>query len=168
MSSLQIRTMVALVAAAVSQAAFTAAAHAQDVHAHASAEQHAAPATHAAPMAEKPSHAAAAAATSSGAETGLAAVYSDRLNGHRTASGQRYHRNALTTAHKSLPFGTRIKVTNTKNRRSVELVVNDRGPTQAGRILDISAAAAKRLGISRHGMAEVSIEVVGEAPQHRR
>ena len=105
-------------------------------------------------------------AATSGTETGIAAVYSDRLNGHRTASGKRYQRNALTTAHKTLPFGTRVKVTNTKNHKSVDLVVTDRGPTQAGRVLDISAAAAKALGISRHGSAEVTVEVVGAAPHH--
>jgi len=106
------------------------------------------------------SHATAKAAVT-GTETGLAAVYSDRLNGHRTASGKRYHRNALTAAHKTLPFGTHVKVTNAKNGKSVELVINDRGPRQAGRVLDISPAAAKALGFSRHGMAEVSVEVVG-------
>ncbi len=102
-------------------------------------------------------------AVTSGTETGLAAVYSDRLNGHRTASGKRYNRNALTTAHKSLPFGTRVRVTNTHNHKSVELVVNDRGPRQAGRVLDISPAAAKKLGIHRRGMAEVTVEVIGNA-----
>jgi len=101
--------------------------------------------------------------TVSAPETGLAAVYSDRLNGHRTASGKRYDRNALTTAHKTLPFGTRVRVTNTHNRKSVELVVNDRGPRQAGRVLDISPVAAKKLGIHRRGMAEVTVEVVGQS-----
>lgn len=120
----------------------------------------------AAPPAAHPERAAEAPASSpatSGAETGLAAVYSDRLDGRRTASGKRYDRNALTTAHKSLPFGTRVRVTNTHNRRSVELVVNDRGPTQPGRVLDISPAAAKKLGIHRRGMAEVTVEVIGHS-----
>lgn len=111
-----------------------------------------------------PAHAPAK-ASATGNETGLAAVYSDRLNGHRTASGKRYHRNALTAAHKTLPFGTHVKVTNTKNGKSAELVINDRGPRQTGRVLDISPAAAKALGFSRHGMAEVSVEVIG-APPH--
>jgi len=108
---------------------------------------------------------APAKASAAGTETGLAAVYSDRLNGRKTASGKRYHRNALTAAHKTLPFGTRVKVTNAKNGKSVELLINDRGPRQSGRVLDISPAAAKALGFSRHGMAEVSVEVIG-APPH--
>ncbi len=151
MSSPMIRTLLALTVATVLQAAFAATAatpHAQPAHDPPTAVV-STPAPHAAPT------------SSSGTETGLAAVYGDRLDGHRTASGKRYHRNALTTAHKTLPFGTRVKVTNTKNHRSVELVVNDRGPKQAGRVLDISVAAAKKLGISRHGMAEVSVEVIG-------
>ena len=125
--------------------------------------------THAADQTVQPAKSGSAAhtpaTTSAGAgETGLAAVYSDRLNGHRTANGKRYHRNELTAAHKTLPFGTRVKVTNSKNGKSVELVINDRGPRQSGRVLDISPAAAKALGISRHGMAEVSVEVLGGAP----
>lgn len=121
-----------------------------------------APCIHAAePPATPPKPAAAHAPT--GVESGLAAVYSDRLNGHRTASGKRYSRTAMTTAHKTLPFGTRVKVTNKHNSKSVELIVNDRGPKQAGRVLDISPAAAKALGISRHGMAEVTVEVVGDS-----
>ncbi|NYF89824.1 septal ring lytic transglycosylase RlpA family protein [Tunturiibacter empetritectus] len=93
-------------------------------------------------------------------ETGLAAVYSSRLNGHVTASGQMYNGSALTAAHKTLPYGTKIKVTNTKNDKSVVLQVNDRGPVQAGRILDITPAAAARLGIPRKAMRDVPVEVI--------
>lgn len=93
-------------------------------------------------------------------QTGLAAVYSKRLNGRTTASGQRYNQNALTAAHQTLPFGSRVKVTNTKNNRSVVVTINDRGPTQAGRILDLSPAAAARLGMRRPGLMEVKMEVV--------
>jgi rare lipoprotein A len=102
--------------------------------------------------------------TAPATETGLAAVYSDRLNGNRTASGQIYDRNKLTAAHKTLPFGTQVKITNVKNQKTVTVRINDRGPTQAGRILDISPRAAKALGIRPTGMAEVTAEVVGEAP----
>ncbi len=109
--------------------------------------------------------AASTPAASATAETGLAAVYSDRLNGNKTASGERYDRDKLTAAHKTLPFGTQVKVTNTKNKKTVMVRINDRGPTQAGRILDISPRAAKELGISPMGMAEVTAEVVGQAPQ---
>ncbi len=93
-------------------------------------------------------------------ETGLAAVYSSALNGHITASGQVYSGSKLTAAHKTLPYGTKIKVTNTKNDKSVVLRVNDRGPVQAGRMLDITPSAAARLGIPRKVMREVTLEVV--------
>ena len=93
-------------------------------------------------------------------ETGLAAVYSNALNGHVTASGQIYDRSKLTAAHKTLPFGTKIRVTNPKNNKNVVVRVNDRGPVQAGRILDLSPAAAARLGIGRKSMREVNLEVV--------
>jgi rare lipoprotein A len=106
-----------------------------------------------------PASAPAAAPVASG-ETGLAAVYSDRLNGHKTASGERYDRNKLTAAHKTLPFGTRVKVMNTRNGKSVEVVINDRGPREANRILDLSPAAAHALGIPRKGIAEVKLGVI--------
>ena len=93
-------------------------------------------------------------------ETGLAAVYADALDGHVTASGQIYDKAKLTTAHKTLPFGTKVKVTNPKNNKSVILLVNDRGPVQGGRILDISPAAASRLGFHDGGVHEVTLEVV--------
>jgi rare lipoprotein A len=93
-------------------------------------------------------------------ETGLAAVYADALNGHATASGQIYDRTRLTAAHKTLPFGTTIKVTNQKNGKSVVLRVNDRGPRQADRVVDISPAAATRLGFGRQLIREVMVEVV--------
>jgi rare lipoprotein A len=116
----------------------------------------------AAPLASPAAPAAPAAATA--VETGLAAVYSDRLNGRPTASGQRYDRSRLTAAHKTLPFGTQVKVTNVKNHKSITVRINDRGPTQAGRILDLSPTAARAIGIGPNGMAEVTAEVVGEAP----
>jgi rare lipoprotein A len=97
-------------------------------------------------------------------QTGLAAVYSHRLSGHRTASGQRYNPKALTAAHQTLPFGTKVKVTNVKNGKSVVLRINDRGPTQPNRILDVSAAAAHALGFGKHGLVEVKLEVVGAHP----
>ena len=93
-------------------------------------------------------------------ETGLVAVYSDRLNHHKTASGKMYDRSQLTAAHKTLPFGTRVKVTNTRNGKSVVLTITDRGPREAGRILDISPAAAHELGMLGRGMGQVKLEVV--------
>jgi rare lipoprotein A len=98
---------------------------------------------------------------SSAEESGLAAVYNDKLNGRKTASGKRYDRNALTAAHKTLPFGTQVRVTNTKNNKSVVVTINDRGPFHAGRILDLSPRAAKALGIHPLGMGDVTTVVVG-------
>lgn len=115
-----------------------------------------------------PSPAATAALSTGAAEAGLAAVYSDRLHGRPTASGERYDRGRLTAAHKTLPFGTQVKVTNTKNQKSITVRINDRGPTQAGRILDLSPTAARAIGIGPRGMAEVTAEVVGEAPKVAR
>ena len=103
---------------------------------------------------------APAAAPVASEETGLAAVYSDRLNHHKTASGKIYDRSELTAAHKTLPFGTRVKVTNTRNGKSVVLTITDRGPREAGRILDISPAAAHELGFLRRGVGQVKLEVV--------
>jgi rare lipoprotein A len=95
---------------------------------------------------------------------GLAAVYSDKLNGRKTASGQAFRQNELTAAHPSLAFGTRVRVTNTQNDKSVEVRINDRGPTQAGRVIDLSSAAAAKVGIRKTGTAPVKLEVVGESP----
>ena len=84
-----------------------------------------------------------------GTETGLAAVYTRALNGRPTASGQVYDPTKLTAAHKTLPFGTTVRVTNPKNNKSVILRINDRGSRQASHLIGISAAAAARLGIDR-------------------
>jgi len=105
---------------------------------------------------------ASASVSAGGPETGLAAVYNRRLNGHKTASGERYDANALTAAHKTLPFGTKVRVTNDRNHKSVVLRINDRGPTQHGRVLDVSSAAARQLGIAPMAMAEVSVEPIGK------
>ena len=96
-------------------------------------------------------------------QTGLAAYYSRRLNGRRTASGERYNQDAMTTAHQTLPFGTRVKITNTKNNKSVVLRVNDRGPTQQGRIVDVSRRAARSLGFMKQGLVDSKLEVVQAA-----
>lgn len=121
-------------------------------------------ATTAPAAAAQPAPAAATAAKSADAMEGLAAVYSDKLNGRKTASGQTFRQSELTAAHPSLPFGTKVKVTNTKNDKSVEVRINDRGPTQAGRVIDLSSAAATKIGIPKTAMAPVKLEVVGEAP----
>lgn len=109
-------------------------------------------------------------ATSSSGEhklDGTAAYYSDRLNGRKTASGQVFNNGALTAAHSTLPFGTRIKVTNAKNNKSVVVRINDRGPTTPGRIFDLSRAAASKLGFVRAGLTEVKAEIVAAAPEKK-
>ena len=93
-----------------------------------------------------------------------AAVYSDKLAGRKTASGQVFSQSKLTAAHPSLAYGTKVKVTNTKNNKTVDVVINDRGPTQAGRVIDLSSAAAATIGIGKQGMAPVKLDIISEAP----
>jgi rare lipoprotein A len=88
-------------------------------------------------------------------QSGVASVYSTE-SGSRTASGARLNPGALTAAHRSLPFGSRVLVTNRRNGRSVVVTVNDRGPFVRGRIIDVTPAAAHVLGFS--GLTQVSIE----------
>jgi rare lipoprotein A len=93
-------------------------------------------------------------------QTGKASFYADKFDGHPTASGEKYRHNKLTGAHKSLPFGTKVRVTNVANNQSVEVVINDRGPYVDGRIIDVSRAAADKLGFVNQGLADVKLEVV--------
>jgi len=92
-------------------------------------------------------------------ETGIASVYGDRLQGGATASSEPYDRDMLTAAHRTLPLGSRARVTNLKNNKSVIVRINDRGPHTAGRILDLSRSAAERLGV-RTGVVRVRVEVI--------
>ena len=89
------------------------------------------------------------------AQSGIASVYS----GGRTANGERASAGGLTAAHRSLPFGTRVRVTNRNNRRSVVVRINDRGPFVRGRIIDLTPAAAHALGFS--GLAHVIVTIIG-------
>lgn len=92
---------------------------------------------------------------------GEASYYSDRLSGHKTASGEPYRPRALTAAHRSLPLGTVLRVTRRDGKRSVVVRINDRGPFGSERrILDLSRAAFERLGTPRAGVLEVRAEVV--------
>jgi rare lipoprotein A len=91
-------------------------------------------------------------------ETGKASFYHDKFAGRKTASGERYNRNKLTAAHKTLPFGTMVKVTNLTNGRTVIVKVNDRGPFAKGRIIDLSKKAAHKVGMIDAGVANVKIE----------
>ncbi len=97
-----------------------------------------------------------------GASTvGTASWYGSKYHGRTTASGERFDMEALTAAHRHLPFGTRIRVTNLANGRKLVLKINDRGPFIAGRILDVSRRAARDLGFLEAGLAELRIEVLG-------
>jgi len=91
---------------------------------------------------------------------GLASFYGRAFQGYKTASGQLYDMNKLTAAHRRLPVGTKLEVTNLENNRRVIVTVNDRGPYVAGRIIDLSRAAALRLGMVKEGLTKVRIEVV--------
>jgi rare lipoprotein A len=94
-------------------------------------------------------------------ETGLASYYSDKFQGRKTASGQQYDRNKLTAAHRTLPIGSQIEVTNLKNQSSVIVTINDRGPYVGNRTLDLSYAAAKELGLVTSGVAPVAFNMLG-------
>ncbi len=91
-------------------------------------------------------------------EIGDASFYAGRHQGKPTASGETFDKNALTAAHRSLPFGTRLEVTNLGNDRSVVVRVNDRGPFVRGRIVDLSLAAAKALGMAKDGVTRVRLQ----------
>jgi rare lipoprotein A len=92
-------------------------------------------------------------------ECGKASWYGSE-QGHHTASGERFNQNALTAAHRHLPFNTIIKVTNEMNGRSVEVRINDRGPWRGHRILDVSSAAANILRMKKAGVVPVEIEII--------
>ncbi|PWW35914.1 septal ring lytic transglycosylase RlpA family protein [Chromohalobacter israelensis] len=98
-------------------------------------------------------------ATSAGAtsERGQASYYHDRYQGQRTASGEPYNAQALTAAHRRLPFDTRVRVTNLDNGRQVTVRINDRGPFTEGRVIDLSRRAAERLGMIKAGTAPVRV-----------
>jgi len=109
-----------------------------------------------------------ATASTAASETGKIAWYGRKFAGRKTASGEAFNPEALTMAHKTLPFGTRVKVTNPKNGKSVTVRVNDRGPTQADRVGDVSYAAARKLGMIKPGVIEAELTVVGSAPAKKR
>ncbi|HCM78070.1 MAG TPA: septal ring lytic transglycosylase RlpA family lipoprotein [Cytophagales bacterium] len=93
-------------------------------------------------------------------QTGKASFYADKFEGRTTASGEKYKHSKLTAAHKTLPFGTKVKVTNLANNQEVEVVINDRGPYVDGRIIDLSKSAAEKLGFINLGLADVKMEVI--------
>lgn len=93
-------------------------------------------------------------------QEGEASYVADSLDGNRTASGEPYDKNAFTAAHRTLPFGTTVIVTYLETGQSVEVVINDRGPHAKGRIIDLSGAAARKIGLLDAGHGKVTLEVV--------
>lgn len=93
-------------------------------------------------------------------QTGEASWYGSRYHGRKTSSGERYNKNDMTAAHKTLPFGTKVKVTNLENDESVVLRINDRGPFVGDRIIDVSEVAAKKLAFHAQGIGNVKVEVL--------
>lgn len=91
-------------------------------------------------------------------QDGVASYYADKFNGRKTASGAVFRQRKLTAAHRTLPFGTRVKVKNLDNGKTVRVKINDRGPFVQGRIIDLSKRAANRLGMVRQGLANVEIK----------
>ncbi|MEG3436558.1 septal ring lytic transglycosylase RlpA family protein [Pannus brasiliensis CCIBt3594] len=92
---------------------------------------------------------------------GMASWYGPGFHGRRTASGERFNSGGYTAAHRYLPFGTRVRVTNTRNGRSVVVRINDRGPFSGGRVIDLSTGAARAIGVFQSGVAPVVLEVLG-------
>lgn len=132
-----------------------------------------------APAAERPAPEAASAPASESRESrdasegtffqqGHSSYYAHELAGRPTASGEPFRPEGLTAAHKTLPLGTRIRVTSLANGRSVVVRVNDRGPFVRGRILDLSLGAARVIGLSRSGGGQVRIDVLGRGPARVR
>ena len=91
---------------------------------------------------------------------GMASYYGAELAGHRTASGERFDPRGLTAAHRTLPFGSKVRVTNPANGRSVVVRINDRGPFARGRVIDVSRSAAERIGLVGRGHGEVQLALV--------
>ena len=93
---------------------------------------------------------------------GMASYYGNELAGNRTASGERFDPRGLTAAHRTLPFGSMVRVTNVSNGDSVVVRINDRGPFSHGRVIDISHAAAREIGMHRSGTARVKLALLND------
>jgi rare lipoprotein A len=92
-------------------------------------------------------------------QKGNASWYGPGFNGKKTASGEVFNMNKLTAAHRKLPFGTKVRVTNLNNNKSVIVIINDRGPFKKGRVIDLSKKAAEMIGLIKDGVAPVRIEI---------
>ncbi len=95
---------------------------------------------------------------------GIASYYAEEFNGRTTSNGETYDMNALTAAHRTLPFNTRVRVTNLENGRTVVVRINDRGPFKDDRVIDLSLAAAKDIGMIANGTAPVTLEIIDLGP----
>lgn len=95
-------------------------------------------------------------------KSGVASWYGPGFHGRRTANGERFNQNDLTAAHRSLPFGTRVRVTNLRNGQSVVVRINDRGPFSRGRVIDLSAQAARLIGVHSSGVAPVVLDILSQ------
>ena len=93
---------------------------------------------------------------------GTASYYGGKFHGRKTASGERFNQHGLTAAHKTLPLGTKVRVTNLRNGESVDVKINDRGPFHKGRVLDLSKGAAREIGMLGAGTAKVKVEVIAK------
>ncbi|KTE18665.1 hypothetical protein ATE67_18430 [Sphingopyxis sp. H050] len=93
---------------------------------------------------------------------GMASYYGNELAGNRTASGERFDPGQMTGAHRTLPFGSMVRVTNVSNGDSVVIRINDRGPFSRGRVIDISQAAAREIGMHRSGTARVKLALLND------
>ena len=91
---------------------------------------------------------------------GIASYYGPGFHGKKTASGERFNMNDLTAAHKTLPFNTKVEVTNLENNKSVIVRINDRGPLKKNRIIDLSFKAAKKIGMIKSGKVKVKIKII--------
>lgn len=94
--------------------------------------------------------------------SGMASYFSREMEGNRTANGERCDPDTLTAAHRSVPFGSRIRVTSLATGKSVVVRINDRGPFRAGRVIDLSHAAAREIGMHRSGTAKVSLALLDD------
>ncbi len=98
---------------------------------------------------------------------GIASYYAEEFHGRKTANGETYDMNSLTAAHRTLPFGTRVKVVNRETGRSVVVRINDRGPFKDDRVIDLSLAAAKQLGLIANGTGAVLLEILELGPAQK-
>ncbi len=121
-------------------------------------------------IAPPPAHQAAIPVKSAGRlhplklRSGLASWYGDLWQGRKTASGELFDTNQLTACHRTLPFGTLVRVINLRNHRSVVVKINDRGTLEPKRVIDLSSAAARRLGMLEAGLVPVRLEIISHAP----